>query len=361
MTMTKQQHMGAWILAVIVGALVIGVLAANRPINRAGGPNHGGTGGDVGSFYDGARIRWIVPYRPGGGYDEYARLIAPYFEKYARARVEVLNLPGAGGMRGAQELFAVPPDGLTVGMINGGAFVMSQLAGVADYDVKDLEFLARIVADVRVLVLQQPSPHSSFEDLRNSTEPVRLGATGLGGTTYVDAVVVKEAFGLDHVRVIHGFDSSSIVAQAMLRGDIDGRWGSWGSAEDAVDSEREIVVLQSGTKRAEDIADVPTALELASTTEDPERTEALLTAWESLVAVGRFMAAPPGTPDGKLEYLRAALEKALHDPELLQRMERAGRPVNYASGEETEQIINKAIALPADVEPVFIRAIKGGL
>jgi len=29
----------------------------------------------VAAFYDGRNIKWIIPYSPGGGYDEYARLI----------------------------------------------------------------------------------------------------------------------------------------------------------------------------------------------------------------------------------------------------------------------------------------------
>jgi tripartite-type tricarboxylate transporter receptor subunit TctC len=31
---------------------------------------------------DGRNIRWIIPYSPGGGYDEYARLLGPFLEKY---------------------------------------------------------------------------------------------------------------------------------------------------------------------------------------------------------------------------------------------------------------------------------------
>ena len=37
---------------------------------------------EVGDFYKGNVIKWIVPYDPGGGYDKYSRLIIPYFEKH---------------------------------------------------------------------------------------------------------------------------------------------------------------------------------------------------------------------------------------------------------------------------------------
>ena len=89
------------------------------------------------AFYDGRNIRWIIPYSPGGGYDEYARLLSPYLEKYTGARIDILNLPGAGGMRGANDLYTSPKNGLTIGLINGSALVVNELAGMrgAEYEI----------------------------------------------------------------------------------------------------------------------------------------------------------------------------------------------------------------------------------
>ena len=65
-------------------------------------------------------FRWtapVVPYDPGGGYDEYSRILAPYLEKYTGARVDIVNMPGSGGMRGAVEIFNSPSDGTYIGII----------------------------------------------------------------------------------------------------------------------------------------------------------------------------------------------------------------------------------------------------
>ncbi len=317
---------------------------------------------DPANFYAGKKVRWIVPYSPGGGYDEYARLLSPYMEKYTGARFDILNLPGAGGMRGANELFDSPRDGLTIGLINGSALVTSELAGVkgAIYKVGEFVFLGRIVSDTHVLVVSELSGYDSFEQMLNSAEDIKIGATGLGGSTYVDAVIINEAFGLE-LNIIHGFDSSSIIRQAMLRGNITGSWGSWGSAIDAVDDGRNIVVLQSGLERNTELPDVPTVFELTGKTADSERATAILSAWEALNAVGRPVAAPPGTPDDRVRLLRAAFEKAMHDPEFLSDVERAGRAVSYASGEQMSDIVTRATTLPEDIENLFVKAITGEL
>lgn len=316
----------------------------------------------VAAFYDGRNIKWIIPYSPGGGYDEYGRLIAPYLEKYTGARVDIYNMPGAGGMRGANELFGSPKNGLTIGTINGSAMIMNELAGMrgAGYKIAEFEFIGRIVADRRVLVVSAESGIDSFEQIWRSEDDIKIGATGLGGSTYVDAVIANEAFDMT-LDIIHGFDSSSVVRQSMLRGNIVGTWGSWGSAADDVGAGRDKVILQSGRQRARDLVDTPTVFEMADKMQDRERTLAILNAWESLHAVGRPIAMPPDTPAERVSFLSDALYNALHDPELLATAERSGRAIVYASADEMRQIVADATVMPDDIRRLFVSAIKGEL
>ena len=62
----------ASVMWVLVAAAVVGC----QPAQDDGPPKEG-----VAAFYDGRIIRWIIPYSPGGGYDEYGRMIAPVLEK----------------------------------------------------------------------------------------------------------------------------------------------------------------------------------------------------------------------------------------------------------------------------------------
>lgn len=345
-------------LICVASALMAWGLTACQPSAEADGTAKTGAA----AFYDGAIIRWIIPYSPGGGYDEYARLIAPYFEKYTGARVDIFNLPGAGGLRGVNELFHAPKNGLTIGTLNGSALIMNELAGMrgADYTVAEFDFLGRIVADRRVFIVSLDSGYDSIDDIWDAKGNVKIGATGLGGSTYVDAVVTNEAFGLE-LDIIHGFDSSSVIRQAMLRGNIIGTWGSWGSAVDGVDEGRSKVILQSGRQRLQELPDAPTTFELIDRTADPERTRDILTVWQSLQDVGRPVAAPPGTDPEHLLFLSEAFDKAMSDPELLEIAERTGRPIDYASAAAIRQIINNATVMPDGIRSLFIRAVTGEL
>jgi tripartite-type tricarboxylate transporter receptor subunit TctC len=265
-------------------------------------------------------------------------------------------------MRGVNELFHARNDGLTIGMMNGSALVTNEIAGMrgADYKIGEFAYLGRVVADARVFVIALASGYGSFEEIWQLGQAVKIGATGLGGSTYVDAVIANEALQMD-LNIIHGFDSSSVVRQAMLRGNIVGTWGSLGSAIDSVAQGRDKVVLQSGRERSPDLSDVPTVFEMAEKLDNPERAIAILKAWEALQAVGRPVAVPPGTDADRVQFLSAALDKALHDPELVDTAKRFNRPIHYATAEEMRQIVNDAMIMPDDIHDLFVRAINGEL
>ncbi|SLN63678.1 Tripartite tricarboxylate transporter family receptor [Roseivivax jejudonensis] len=315
---------------------------------------------DAESFYDGKSIRWIVPYNPGGGYDEYSRVLAPYFEKYSGARVDIVNLPGSGGMRGAVEIFNSPADGLTVGIINGSAMVTNQLADIegADYRVGEYSYLGRIVADRRVFVAGTASGIESFEQLQSDGETAVVGATGLGGSTYVDAVIVGDVFGMDQ-NVVHGFNSSGDIRTAMLRGDVTAMWGSIGSAIEGVEAGDHKIILHGEREPAGMLEGIPSVWDLAAEAEDSERATAVLEAWDALSAVGRPVAGPPGIPEDRLDFLQSAFEQAMNDPEFVADAEAASRDLSYASGDDMNGIARAATELPEDIEQLFVSAIRG--
>ena len=314
---------------------------------------------EVEEFYKGKRITFIVPYDPGAGYDMYARMMVPFLEEYTGARIEVSNLPGAGGMRGVNELFRAPTDGTYIGILNGAAMVTNQISEIVgvDYDLGKFGYLGRVAADVRVLTMAADSPYQTFDDFLNSDKQIKLGATGLGGSTYVDAVLINEALGLD-VHVIHGYDS--VVDPAILRGEVDGTWGSLGSRLVSIEEGLTVPILQNGRERSAELPDVPTVLEYIDVAENKERALAIMEVWDSLNSVGRPIATPPGVPEERLAFLQEAFDKVMADERFIATAEQANRELMYASGEEMLEIAVSATDIPdEEVKQTIIQAITG--
>lgn len=339
------KHNIFWGIALAVGVAIVGGSAVAQE--------------DAKDFYDGNTIKWIIPSKPGGGYDAYSRLLLPFMEKYTGAKIELVNVPGAGGMKGANELFNSPGDGLTLGIFNGSAVVTNQLAEIkgARYRISDYGFLGRVADDNRVLVMPVDSPFNSLKDLMAADRPILLGATGLGGTTYVDAVINAQAYGLDQ-KVIHGFNASSDIRQALLRGDIDGMWGSMGSALSGVTDGDFKIILQSGHAPIPGVGDVASSFDYLDIAASP-LAEQILTAWDALNSVGRPVAAPPNVPEDRLAFLREAFDKSMNDPEFIAAAEKSGREISYADAETLTKLAIAATEMPADVRDVVVAAIRG--
>src|SRR5215470_8048515 len=70
----------------------------------------------VADFYKGKDLRMIISSSVGGGYDIYARLIAKHLTRYLPGNPAIVpqNMPGAGGIAGANYIYNVAPKDGTV-------------------------------------------------------------------------------------------------------------------------------------------------------------------------------------------------------------------------------------------------------
>src|SRR5581483_6386295 len=117
-------------------------------------------------FLKGQTVRIYVGYSPGGGYDAYARMLAPLLEKKTGATVVIENRPGGGGLTALNQLVREKPDGTTMMMLNGEAAIMAQLTkqpGVA-FDMTKVSNLGR-VAQEQHFMLVNPKIKGSLKDI----------------------------------------------------------------------------------------------------------------------------------------------------------------------------------------------------
>src|SRR5688500_6072844 len=148
-------------------ALSIGLAGALTACGQGGGGGGGaGGGGDAEQPFAGERIDFVVPYEPGGGYDTYARALAPYLEECLDATLVVQNEAGAGGLVATNKTAAAGPDENRFQIVNTVGLVSAQIAGEegANFDVNELNWLGRVAAPANVVVVNNDSQYASFED-----------------------------------------------------------------------------------------------------------------------------------------------------------------------------------------------------
>lgn len=309
-------------------------------------------------FYSGKTIRWVIPYRPGGGFDEYSRLIRPHFEACSGAEVELVNLPGTGGLKGSVEVYRAPSDGLHVGLLNVSSLVALQLLDESNpvIDLDQYSYVGRVAAEETVLILSSESEISGIDDILSGTSEMLVGATGGGGSSYADALVPAEIFGLNQ-RLISGFDSSSDIRLALLRGDIDSSWGSSSTQLKLVRDGVGTAILRTGTGPSDGLEDVPSVYDYAVDLDPGAR--AILDAWVSMSETGRAVLAPPGVPEDRRAFLEDALDCALGNPEFLQAAAAAERTVAFLNGAGMREIVRRAVEADPETIGVLQAALSG--
>jgi tripartite-type tricarboxylate transporter receptor subunit TctC len=309
----------------------------------------GSAGAD--SFYNGKNLTYIVATDPGGGYDAYARMIGKHMEEYLGVdNVIIRNVPGAGHIVGTNTLWKSRPDGLTIGTFNAG-LIYGQLVGTRtqQFDLAKFEWIGKAAADPRAVLVSKECDIRNMEDLMAAGKPVKFSSAGIGSASYVDAMLLAEAFNLN-IDVVTGFNGTE-GEMAMMRGEVCAQLGSASSLEGFVKSGYGSFILTIGGK----IDGVPQASEFAR----DDRAQKIVALIDAIAQLGRVTAAPPGTPGDRVEALRAAYKASLENPALLAEAEKADRPIEPAFGEDVKKLVVAALdQTPATVK-IIARAIHG--
>ena len=186
-------------------------------------------------FYKGKTFRFIVGFSPGGGYDTYTRLIARYFGKYVPGNPTTLvqNMTGAGSLISANYVGRrARPDGLTGAVFNNSLIVQSALgdkkAGAVPFD--KMEWVGAPSRGEIVCMMMAFSGKTTWKDVINSKEPIKIGATRAGSTGHDIPAILKKAMGAN-LKIITGYRGTATIRLALEGREIDGFCSQWESNE----------------------------------------------------------------------------------------------------------------------------------
>ncbi|QHI97615.1 tripartite tricarboxylate transporter substrate binding protein [Xylophilus rhododendri] len=251
-------------------------------------------------------IELVVGFAPGGGTDVMARLLARYTEKRLgeKARIIVINKPGAGGELAAAFTENAKADGYTLGMINVPGYVFMPLYKKTAYQPEHIRLIARLVDDPLVLIAKRgssvpPTLTAIVDTLKKKPASLSFGHSGDGTTGHIALMQLEEQQSVKATSV--PFKGASEARLALLGGHIDYALITTGEVPDLDDPKSPVQALaQLSDKRGKN--DVPTGVEQGF----PVR-----------MASERGIGAPGALPDDIAAKLEAAIGQTLRDPEFL--------------------------------------------
>ncbi len=300
------------------------------------------------AFYNGKTVTFVVATKAGGGYDTYARIMVPFMQKYLPgSTVIVKNVPGAGHIIGANEVYMAKPDGLTIGTFNT-ALIFSQIVGAEgiQFDLAKYSWLAKMSSDNRVLMVGTKTPYKTFDEILKASQskPIVLSSSGLTSAAHIDALLLQEATGLQ-VKMISGYQGNDSDL-AILRGEVEGGIGSYGSFKHFVDQGDGRILMQIGREKDPTLPNIPNVSDLIKP--DKKALSDLIIADASL---GRLVAAPPGLPAARREALIQAIKKTVADPDFQANAKKADLMIDPAYGDDvTNLVIGSLKQSPADLK-----------
>src|SRR5256884_4843654 len=188
--------------------------------------------------FAGKTVTIVVGYKPGGGYDATARLLARRLPDHlpGKPTVIVQNMPGGNSIIAANHMYNVAkPDGLTIGTFNRNLPIaqLTRVQGVK-FDMTKFAWIGSAANEATILAIRNDLPYKNFDELRKAKEPVVIGSTGPGANTHDFPLLLKDLLGVN-LKIVSGYSSCAGIMLAVESKEVDGRAGSYTSLNAFID------------------------------------------------------------------------------------------------------------------------------
>jgi len=309
-------------------------------------------------FFKNKNVSFVVAADAGGGYDLYARALAPYLKQHipGNPNIIVQNMPGAGGIAMANYMASqASTDGLVIGLTLS-PIALDQLTRPTQvhYDARKFVWLGTIDSQTNVLfVAAAKTTIRSIADAEQ-TEVV-IGATNANSFLYQEPKLMNV---LLHTKfkIVDGYKGVRDLDLALERGEVAGHVSPWSTVKsehaDWLKDGKIVNIIRTGAV-TDDLPGVPYFTDLAK---DPE-AKALTGLLDMSSILGRSIAAPPGIPPERTRILREGLAAAVNDPAFVADMEKRELSVQYQSGEQLQAYVAKALETSPEIVATFIKLV----
>jgi tripartite-type tricarboxylate transporter receptor subunit TctC len=258
-------------------------------------------------------VKMIVPYPPGGGADQWARIVAARLEKLLGQPVVFDYRPGGTTTIGAEATARAPADGYTIHLISTSAFAYLPNLRKVGYDPVNAFVPIGYLGVLPMLLVANPKvPARNVPELiayaRANPGRLNCASAGVGSAHHLIAEFFKLRTGitLNHVP----YKGAVQYIPDLIGGQVDLAVSTLSPAMPHLLTGKLRAIGVTSAKRASALPDVPTIGEqgVAGFDEKP---------WNCFVG-------PAGIPPEPLARLRAAMRATLEDPDTITALRNAG-------------------------------------
>jgi tripartite-type tricarboxylate transporter receptor subunit TctC len=257
-------------------------------------------------------ITVVVPQQAGSASDVMMRIIGQHLGSTLKQTVVIDNRVGAGGSVGAAHVARAKPDGYTL-LMNGNSHVINPALykNVGFHPVKDFIPVALFGEGTILLVTNPGFAAKTTQELvaQAKSEPGKIfySTPGNGTLNHLATAMFERAAKITLTHVPYKGAPASVAD--VVAGQVPFTFSALASSLPYIQSGKLRVLAVTNTSRLKALPDVPTIGETI-----PGYS---VTPWYGLFA-------PAGTPEPVISALHAAINSALQDPAVQERLDKQG-------------------------------------
>jgi tripartite-type tricarboxylate transporter receptor subunit TctC len=289
-------------------------------------------------------VRLVVPYPPGGANDTVARLIAPRMADQLGHNVVIDNRGGGNTIIGSELVAKAVPDGHTVLIIAAGHTINPSLYPKLPYDTaRDFAAVSLVGDGAYVLVAHPSLGVSSTSELiaaaRAKPGQIAYASSSIGNLTHLAAEVFNALAGVKMLHVPYKGGGPAMVD--LLGGRVGVFFSTVAVARPHLQSGKIKGLGVTTAKRTPALPSIPTIAESGLPGYE-------VSGWYGLVA-------PAATPRSAIARLHAAVQSAVRQPDVKDKLLGSGVDVvEMSSADFGRRIVAELVKWEKLVKPLGI-------
>jgi len=253
-------------------------------------------------------VRWVVPYPPAGTTDIVARLIGNYLSEHLGQTFVIENKPGGGNNIGTEFVARAPHDGYTLLLVNPANGINQTLYKNLKFNIlTDIAPVAGIMRVPNVMEVNPNFPAKTVAEFiayaKDHPGKVNMGSSGVGTSVHMSGELFMSMTGIKMAHV--PYRGSSPALTDLMAGTVDVMFDNVPSSIGHIQGGKIRPLAVTTDARSKALPDVPTVAETVPGYE--------ASAWFGI-------GVPKGTPADVIDKLNKAVNEALKDPKMVERL-----------------------------------------